>query len=116
MAKTVVGVMDDFSEAQATVRDLAAAGLRGEDINVVAKEGGEAVVTATVASEDMAARAEQILRQRRQVTAQNQAALNERVYYAEERAAARSPEVRYEGPDRRSATAPHSGNERRRMI
>ena len=38
MAKTVVGLMDDFTEARSTVRDLAAAGFRRENIGLVANE------------------------------------------------------------------------------
>ena len=38
MAKTVVGLMDNYSEAQAAVRDLAAAGFSREHIGLVAHE------------------------------------------------------------------------------
>lgn len=105
MAKTVAGVMDSFSEAQATVRDLSAAGIRSEDINLIASEGGATLVSATVASEEMAARAEEILGQRRAISAENQATLNERLYHPG-----------HDGPDRRTATSPHTGTERRRII
>ncbi|HET7670660.1 MAG TPA: YsnF/AvaK domain-containing protein [Burkholderiales bacterium] len=38
MAKTVVGLMDSYSEAQAAVRDLSAAGFSGDHIGLVAHE------------------------------------------------------------------------------
>lgn len=38
MAKTVVGLMDDFTEARAAVRDLAAAGFGRENIGLVGNE------------------------------------------------------------------------------
>lgn len=112
MPKTLTGVMD-FDQAQAAVQELASAGVALEDISVL--------VTATVADEGLAARAADILHRRHgienPVSAANQAALNERVYYAEERAAAaHSTGGPYDGPDRRVSGAPHGGTERRRMI
>ncbi len=111
MPKTVTGVMD-FDEAKAAVQELAAAGVRLEDISLA--------ITATVADDGLAARAADILQSGRgienPVSAANQAALNERVYYAEERATARPTHGGYDGPDRRVAIAPHGGTERRRMI
>jgi len=40
MAKTVVGLFDDFSEAQAVVSDLEAAGFDRDQINLIANESG----------------------------------------------------------------------------
>jgi hypothetical protein len=85
MAKTVFGLMDHFSEAQASVRDLAAAGFRREHIGTVGggkigglmnlgvpeeeahayAEGlrrGATLVTATAETDAMADRAAEIMR------------------------------------------------------
>ena len=83
MPRNIVGFMNRFTDAKATVRELAAAGFARDQLELVAHGKSPTVVIAVTDNDAMAERAAEIMRRHgaveRKATAADLAAFNERL-------------------------------------